>query len=560
MSNKDFVFISGKTFLMGAQAHPHATRRLRSAWSRLDWQELPPNVAVPTSDAVVHLVEDGSMPEGAYAIRVSDDRAAPTITVTGGPFSGVVYGVEALSQRHSQARAGGVAVETASVDASPDLTYRSFWTWDHSSNWELGQIGQQEIGVFNPYGKPPGGFLADYCRMVDFCSANQIAGIIVYGFLRDSHGGIDAARELCRYANERGVRILPGIAIGSYGGVYWEGNHQYNLATWLRANPRFASDMEKDVGFQIQDLSFPLNFPRSDYTLSACPSAPETMSWMQDAVSWLAETFEIGGINIESGDYGVCGCERCERRRGVRESAARRDGAAESWSHADLADNFPRLHQAVKRARPDAWVYCELQWDNLFDPEAHAPLSALPSDAVYQHTLNRSYWGRVERELRADDVRSLPTGTNIFRSQFASQWNGDNRTERYAFSAPVFADMARKAHSVGVEGLTVWGEASPYNVPNELSYVALGRFGFDASLGWEDFSAEEIAPRLGGADAASEFVAALQELDAAPQIAQRRLNELHGRAIDGLTSTSGDAAVRWTWLVDRVARRIAMGG
>jgi len=29
----------------------------------------------------------------------------------------------------------------------------------------------------------------------------------ISGFLRDSHGGIEAAQELCRYANERGVRI-----------------------------------------------------------------------------------------------------------------------------------------------------------------------------------------------------------------------------------------------------------------------------------------------------------------------------------------------------------------
>ena len=167
---------------------------------------------------------------------------------------------------------------------SPGLAYRTFWTWDHSTNWELSQIGQQEIGVFNPYGKPPGGFLADYKRLVDFCSRNRIAAIVIYGFLRDTHGGIEAAQELCRYANERGVRIMPGIAIGAYGGVYWEGDHPYNLATWLKKNPQFAATMEKGVGFQLADLAFPLNFPRSDYTVSACPSAPETMAWMEEAV------------------------------------------------------------------------------------------------------------------------------------------------------------------------------------------------------------------------------------------------------------------------------------
>lgn len=558
MSSQDFVLISGKVALLGAERHPHAARRLRSAWSGVEWVDA--RYGDPDADRLpsVRLVEDTARPEGAHSIY-TDPRAPVAVTVVGGPFSGVIYGVEALTQRHSEPTPRGIRVSTSPFDAEPSLTYRTFWTWDHSSNWELSQIGHQEIGVFNPYGKPPGGFLADYKRMVDFCSAHQIAAIIVYGFLRDAHGGIAAAQELCRYANERGVRIMPGIAIGSYGGVYWEGTHRYNLATWLRENPQFASDMEKDIGFKIQDLTFPLSFPRSDYTLTACPSAPETMGWMEEAVGWLAESFEIGGINIESGDYGVCGCDRCAARRGERDSAARRAGNDESWSHADLADNFPRLHAAATRARDNLWMFCELQWDNLFDAGTHTPLTSLPSNAVYQHTLNRTYWNRVERDLTAADVAALPTRTNIFRSQFASQWNGDERTERYAFSGPVFADMVRKAHDVGVEGLTVWGEASSYNVTNEFSYLALGRFGFDATLSWERFREQEIEPRLGGASSATAFLEIVDSLDREQALPATRLSELHGIALDGLSSTSGDASLRWSWLVDQVARRIAMG-
>lgn len=558
MSVNNFVYISGKIALIGAEQHPHAARQVKEAWRELEWVDALEGESLPVDLPRVCLSLDPERAEGSYSIH-SAQTSTPTISVTGGPFSGVIYGVEALTQRHSDATGRGVRVSQASVDESPALSYRTFWTWDHSSNWDLTQIGHQEIGVFNPYGKPPGGFLSDYKRMVDFCSAHQIAAIIVYGFLRDSHGGIGAAQELCRYANERGVRILPGIAIGSYGGVYWEGNHRYNLATWLRQNRGFASDMEKDIGFRIQDLSFPLSFPNSDYTLAACPSEPRNMAWMEEAVGWLAENFEIGGINIESGDYGVCGCPRCIERRGERESDNRRKGHDESWSHADLADNFPRLHTAATNSRDDLWLFCELQWDNLFDPEAQLPLSALPSGAIYQHTLNRSYWNRVERELTRKDVDSLPTGTNIFRSQFASQWNGDERTERYAYNAPVFSQMAKKAHEVGVQGLTVWGEASPFNVSNELSYLAFGRFAYDPNLEWSDFLHQEVSPRLGGDAAGESFLSIVEELDANRALPITRLRELQGRATEGIMSTAGDALGRWTWLAYRVSQRLEMG-
>jgi hypothetical protein len=203
---------------------------------------------------------DPALVEGAFRISVSQTSPAK-VTLAGGKLSGIVYGINELV-RNGGGNPEEIRIGLETIEETPGLTYRTFWTWDHSTNWELSQIGQQEIGVFNPFSKPPQGFLADYKRVVDYCSLNRIAAIVIYGFLRDSHGGIAAAQELCRYANERGVRIIPGIAIGAYGGVYWEGDHRYNLSTWLKKNPQFAATMEKGVGFQLEDLSFPLNFPR----------------------------------------------------------------------------------------------------------------------------------------------------------------------------------------------------------------------------------------------------------------------------------------------------------
>ena len=526
--------------ISGENNHPHAARRLRETYGNgpLD----------------LSLVLDPSLAEAEYVIAAENGH----LTVSGGPFSGVIYGVEEVIARSpDQFDPSRFA---PSLTGKPGLPYRSYWTWDHSTNWELSQIGQQEIGVFNPYQKPPGGFLADYKRLVDFCSRNRIGGIVVYGFLRDSHGGMEAAQELCRYGNERGVRIIPGIAIGAYGGAYWEGNHKFNLATWLKANPQHAATMNQGIGFQIADLAFPLNFPPSDYTLSACPSAPETIAWMEEAVSWLAETFEIGGINIESGDYGVCDCQRCMARRANDAEAARRgDAHGDSWSHTDMAENFPRLYRAAKAKRPDLWIYCEMQWDNLLDPVAVEAQKKLPRGAIYQHTANRSFWNRLRTELKPDYVASLPTQPNVLRCQFASQWNGDERTERYAFNARAFADMASRGAELGMEGLTVWGEASDYLATVELSYLAFARFSWDPTLKWEAFVTTELAPRLGGQTLGERFVRIAEELDANQTLPIARLQGLQDEALAAMVSLTGEPARRWLTLAEQIARRLHMG-
>lgn len=558
MSQRSHTMLNGRVTVLGAERHPHAASRLAEQWPQLEWIQAQQGQAVPDTMPTIELLDAPALPEGAFRIEV-DAGAAPRIRIQGGPYSGVIYGVEELVQRLGSTEPGGVRVPVTSLERRPKLTYRTFWTWDHSTNWELNQIGHQEIGVFNPYGKPPGGFLKDYKRMVDFCSQNQIAAIVIYGFFRDSHGGVEAAQELTRYAKARGVRILPGVAIGAYGGVYWEGNNQYNLATWLTENPGFAADMERGVGFQLQDLAFPLNFPRSDYTRTACPSEPANIEWMADALAWLVETVDPGGINIEGGDYGVCGCPRCVARRGEREAASRRDNDAEFWSHADMADNFPKLFNAARSAGEDLWLYCELQWDNLLDPAAHAPLESLPAGGIYQHTFNRGYWERAKNELTPEHVAALPTANNVIRSQFACQWNGDERTERYAFNAPVFAELSKKAAEVDMQGLTVWGEPSPFHVSAELSYLAFGRFGYDPSLTWEQFVATDVASRLGGAAEAESFIGLMQELDAQQFMNPKRLFSIRDEAVDAARSQSGDAVRRWLWLADRANQRSYMG-
>ena len=247
-------------------------------------------------------------------------------------------------------------------------------------------------------------------------SRNRIPAVVVYGMFRDSHGGVEAAQALCRYANERGVRILPGVAINAYGGIYREGDHPFNLATWLRKHPELSARMERAIGFQIEDLAFPLSFPRSDYTVSGCPSRRRTSNGRlmvslgspRHATSVASTSATaITGLRLRRMR---CAASCARGRRPAREFA-------ESWSHADMADFYPRLFRgrAVCAQRDDLWLYSGCNGTTCSDAQAHAPLRALPREGIYQHTLNRL----LEPGQRTAESRlrqALPTETNVFRA------------------------------------------------------------------------------------------------------------------------------------------------
>ncbi len=540
--------------------HTHALRRLRQYLPErvLDVVEGGVLPSLPAED--VHLLvvlgdldnplprfdqwprdqEIGSLAEDGFLLRTGQWHGRPAVLAVGGGRPGLIHAVDELGVRHLVARDDRLEVPALDVRQSPALPYRLLWTWDHSTNWYLEQVGIQEIGALNYYAKPRGGFLEDYCRLVDFMSLHRIGGVTIYGFLRDNHGGIEAAQELCRYAAERGVRILPGVGINAYGGIYWEGDHRYNLTHWLREHPELRAVFDKPVAFHIPD--FPeLWFPETHYTDAACPSKPENARYHEEAIQWLAETFEIGGVNLETGDYGTCHCQDCRARRSA-------DG---TWSHRDMALLYPRLFEAARRGRPDLWLVCEAYWDNILDLDRLASLADLPADAIYQFCINRSYWPKVQANLTPEHVTRLPRPRNVLRTHMGSQWNH----ERYELVAGRFAEMMQLLRRTGMQGATIFGEVSAFSTVNEINYLAFARFGYQADLTWERFVADDLGPLLGGAEAAARYLALLDV-----PVEEDVLRQAVGEAREIGSSQSGEAYRRWVWLQNRLHQKRAMLG
>ena len=505
---------------------------------RIDLLVLLAEPGSPAPPDLLGAQEIDRLEQDAFLLRTCEWRGWPTVLAAGGGRSGLIHAVNELGLRHLSLGDDVLELPALDVRQSPAMPYRLLWTWDHSTNWYLEQVGIQEIGALNYYSKPRTGLLEDYRRLVDFMSLHRIGGVTIYGFLRDNHGGIEAGQELCRYAAERGVRILPGVGINAYGGIYWEGDHRYNLTHWLRQHPELRAVIDRPVAFHLPELP-ELWFPETHYSDTACPSKPQNAGYHAEAIQWLAETFEIGGINLETGDYGVCSCADCRARR----------SEDDTWSHGDMALLYPRLLEAARRGRRDLWLVCEAYWDNILDLERLAPLAHLPEDVIYQFCINRSYWPKVQARLTREHVARLPRPQNVLRTHMGTQWNH----ERYELVARRFAEMMQLLHRTGMQGATIFGEVSAFSVVNEINYLAFARFGYQADLTWERFVSDDLGPLLGGAEAAGRFLALLSTSGD-----ERTLRRAVGEAREIGAVQSGEAYRRWVWLQNRVYQKLAM--
>jgi hypothetical protein len=120
--NDQTIRLEGKIALVGADSNRHAANRLRQEWSALDLFEAG---AIPENTPSIRLAGDATLPEGGFALSIDDTGGAPVVDIAGGPFSGVIYGVEELVQRWGTQVGSGVELTSGSTQQAPGLPYRA---------------------------------------------------------------------------------------------------------------------------------------------------------------------------------------------------------------------------------------------------------------------------------------------------------------------------------------------------------------------------------------------------------------------------------------------------
>ena len=131
-------------------------------------------------------------------------------------------------------------------------------------------------------------------------------------------------------------------------------------------------------------------------------------------------------------------------------------------------------------------------------------------------------------------------GWGAFRGEVALEW---------------IAQMVQQSVSSGFEGMSLFGEVSPFHIGAELNYLAVSDFGSaNNPTSDQDIFEEQIAaPLLGGRSHASDFIRFAGLLDA--RFPEKRkeipaaITSIYGR----LPALPPDAARRWCWLANQLA-------
>lgn len=354
------------------------------------------------------------------------------------------------------ALAGKTTVATTTRPASPVGMKIILWCWDSRMTWDdepeaIVRKMAAPTGEF-VYPKKPESYLVGFKRLVDYSASIGVHAIIVWGFLRDAHGGIDAARELCQYASDRGVGIIPGVGLCSYGGYFFQGDHRFNLNTYIRKHPDRAVLVPRP---EHADKPAPI----------LDPSLKANQDWWRDGLEWMLETFRIAGVNYEMGDFLVNPSVSARQAR-----AALGFDADENIQ--DLVVATQELMRFAFAALPKG-LFINSTYRG-YHQIRHFPqmdyTRGLPEQAVWQYTLTQMI-GRPEFPAGFE-------GAPPHRRYGYLHWfNSSTRTSNKNYVDDI-ARVFAGAHQLGFEFIGPYGEISAINNP-------LARTNYEAMTGWK---------------------------------------------------------------------------
>ncbi len=466
------------------------------------------------------------------------------VAVVGGDAAGLRFGIGELWNYHI--RLDG---QTATVDShlhvvsAPAFPRRILWNWDFLTNWDedLHRIHQTKVidpgGTLVPYAIAPDGFNRQFKRVIDYAADHKLNGLIIWGFVSDAHGGVPAAQEVSRYAKEQSVRVLPGVGTVIYGGFYHSGKSPYSITHWLAEHP----EVRRMVGANGKPMDAP------------CPSDPHLKPWLEAGARWFFTTFkDIGGVNLEHGDFFACQCDVCKAERAKPEN--------DHKFYWDMMTTQVPVVKVAHSIRPDLWLtfspYDGYDKAMMADPPKF--LRQYPGYVVVQWT----YSGMAADPKRWPADLRPPAGArhSIGLLHQGSYWFGPAQWwgspgQTYALIADVIQRTCARAFQDRSEGLEIVGQVGTASPQNELNYLAFEEFTWNPHQTLDGWITQRLPAIYGGAALARRFY----DLTADPTTDPARIEAARDEANRTAEQLRDPRqARRWRQLATELGRRLAL--
>ncbi|MSR59785.1 MAG: hypothetical protein EXS05_19460 [Planctomycetaceae bacterium] len=485
---------------------------------------------------------------------ISTNSQSSQAVVVGGDADGLRYGVGELW--HYRCSLDGMKIlpeRSLWLVKAPAFSKRMFWNWTHCTNWddELNRVHQTKhvdtSGTLEPYLAQPTGFVDTFQKIVDFQADHKLNGLIVWGFINDGHGGLETAKAVSKYAKSNGVKILPGIGTMGYGGFYFGGNHPYNINTFLSKHPQVRLMVQADG---------------KDMPGTPCPSDPVFQQWLRDGAEWYFTALkDIGGVNLEHGDFFQCHCPRCQQQRSRPEND-------QNYHWDMMATQMPVIQTGLKIS-PDLWYTyaCYDAYNTALSSSPPKFLAQYPKAAITQWTYTKMIADPILNPAGSWPLSLRPPVGTIHSVgllhqgshwDVKRQWWGESDKSAVAFGGTyslvcdLIQQTCRRAVEDQSEGLQIIGQIGIASPQNELNYLALEAFSWNPQLDYETWIDQELAPLYGGPKLSRRYFELVSSTTKQPQDMASHLSE--AQQILARTADPRQAR-RWANLISELRRR-----
>ena len=316
-------------------------------------------------------------------------------------------------------------------------------------------------------------FIENYTRLIDFMSEIGLEYLLIWGLLRDSHGGVDAAIKICEHAHDKKVKIIAGIGTQGYGGIYYEGNHEFNSSTWIAKHPELSENT-----VQISQNAT-INLRGKEI----CPSNPRNIDWLTRGVEWLLTSVPVDGLYLENGDYINCACPICNKKRMEVEDIC-------EIYFRSLTISYQPVLDFVRKHHPDIFVINTLY--SGFNKKFLQDHSGLFKLSQFDNTYNMWTLTNTSKKENWEKGIEFDNNNNIGYFHYFSSANNSHQMN----FAQRICENFNKLTALKFKGAAIYGEEPANSIVALINYITFAKCVNDSSFDSQFFLKKELSERV----------------------------------------------------------------